>query len=1030
MFLFCKLDKQHTFWHRKCSGEYRRFTGLKQKEGPIMLSFIEFELIWSMLPLLLSAAAIWISLKTQKEWRIWKERTLTSREERQKPTMQSRAEPHSKRRLQPPPRAKVPALSPSKAETSALKIDAKPIKKVVATMFPSKPNAPTTSPHSTEPSYSWEMFMGARLFAWIGGLALFFAISFFVKYSFDHNLIPPALRVTIGYAMAAGLVIGGMRMNRKPYKITSHTLTATGIVGLYAVSFAAHSVYHFHFFSLGFTFVLMSLVTTGAIILADRWRAQIVAGLGLLGGFITPLILNSQTPQVAALFTYIGLLNIGVLVVSIRQQWPWMVWVTAIGTMCYAGLWVLNQTASFPWHTAIAIFIPFSFLFALAENMKHRKYPMDEQVLPAFQIPSIGAMGLAWIGMAGGTSTNHPAWSAVLILATTLCLMWQSIQRTRLTHWDTLNAGVAFLALSRWTYLYSSDTMTGWVLGVCLVFGLMQSAHLFLQLKKSETASMPEWKLFPPLLSFFMVGISVFRAPTDSYVLWPVTLLIGAAILLLSFIFGSMMLIIGTIVLSMGLLGYWILTLPVEIMGTSGLFAWILAFSVFFLILIQKMPGWLASLSNMPTGKALRNLPSIGTERLDAMQLFGQAYTILLHFMLLLGALVRMDSPPVHWVMGISFILSCLAIWVSRKNGSISLVGLGAALTIQWSLSDHYVSSGEHHGILVWILAHYAVFLISPFIMQRGRIAAKQNWIASALSGVGHFFLMYVWLDRSFDWRFMGLLPAAFALVSLSALYRLWPQVSHETEEGRGILAWFGGVSCLFVTLIFPIQWSHEWLTVGWALEGAALVWLYRCISHRGLLGWGIALMSLAFIRLGLNPDVIHYHPRGEWPILNWYLYTYSVAAASMFFAATCLKRYELEGIFERVPAWLSATGGVLCFLLMNIEIADFFAKPGSGSLVFEFTGNFARDLCYSISWSLFAFLLIVLGIAKQLRETRWAGLGLLGVTLGKVFFHDISHLNQLYRVGALVGVAVVAIFASFLYQKYAKSLKDVPSLE
>ena len=996
-----------------------------------MLSFINFDIIWSMLPFLLSASAIWISLKTQKEWRIWKERALSPKEERHEPAKRSRAEPRPTRGKPSTPSAKVPHPSPSNVGTSASGIDTRQIKEAVASTFAIEPKFPTLSPHSTAPSFSWEMFMGARLFAWIGGLALFFAISFFVKYSFDHNLIPPAVRVTIGYVMAAGLVLGGIRMNCKPYKITSHTLTASGIVGLYAVSFAAHSIYHFRFFSLGSTFVLMSLVTAGAIILSDRWKAQIVAGLGLLGGFITPLLLNSDTSQAPALFIYIGLLNIGVLVVSIRHQWSWMVWATAIGTVCYEGLWMLNQVSSFPWHAAIAIFIPFSFLFALAEKMMHRKHPKDEKTVPAFQIPSMGAMGLVLLAMAGEASANHPAWIAFLILISTLCLMWQSIQRTGITHWDPLNAGIAFLVLSRWTYRYSGDSMTIWVLGVCLVFGLMQSTHLFLQLKKGAVASMSKWNLFTPLLSLCMVGISIFKAPADSSTLWPVTLLIGTATLFLSFICGSMMLIIGTVVLTMALLGAWILTVPAEMMGASGLFSWILAFSVFFLIIIQKAPTWLTSLSNLSTGKAFGNLPSIDADRLGAMQLFGQAYAILLPFMLLLGAITRMDFPPVHWVMGISFILSCLAIWVSRRNESISLVGLAAALAVQWSLTHHHGSSGEHHGILVWMVAHYVVFLITPFILlQRGRLVLKQNWTASALSGVGHFFLMYVWIDRSYDWGVMGLLPAAFALLSLTALYRLWPQISHETEEGRSVPAWFGGVSCLFVTLIFPIQWSHEWLTVGWAMEGAALVWLYRYISHRGLLGWGLALMSLAFIRLGLNPDVLHYHPRGEWPILNWYLYTYSLAAVSMFYAATCLKRYDLEGIFDRLHTWLHAMGGILCFLLLNIEIADFFAKPGSGSLVFEFTGNFARDLCYSISWSLFAFLLIVLGIAKQLRETRWAGLGLLGVTLGKVFFHDISHLDQLYRVGALVGVAAVAILASFLYQKYAKTLRDTSSME
>ena len=50
--------------------------------------------------------------------------------------------------------------------------------------------------------------MGVKLFAWLGGLALFFGIAFFVKYSFDHDLIPPAVRVAIGYILGAGVLAG------------------------------------------------------------------------------------------------------------------------------------------------------------------------------------------------------------------------------------------------------------------------------------------------------------------------------------------------------------------------------------------------------------------------------------------------------------------------------------------------------------------------------------------------------------------------------------------------------------------------------------------------------------------------------------------------------------------------------------------------------------------------------------------------------------------------------------------------------
>ena len=115
----------------------------------------------------------------------------------------------------------------------------------------------------------------------------------------------------------------------------------------------------------------------------------------------------------------------------------------------------------------------------------------------------------------------------------------------------------------------------------------------------------------------------------------------------------------------------------------------------------------------------------------------------------------------------------------------------------------------------------------------------------------------------------------------------------------------------------------------------------------------------------------------------------------------------------------LYSLGTVLAFLLLNIEIADFFTQPGETVLTFQFSGHLGRDMTYSIGWALFAFVLLVIGIRKKLAPVRYAGLALLGVALLKVFFHDLANLARLYRVGALVGVAVVAIVASFLYQKF-----------
>ena len=108
----------------------------------------------------------------------------------------------------------------------------------------------------------------------------------------------------------------------------------------------------------------------------------------------------------------------------------------------------------------------------------------------------------------------------------------------------------------------------------------------------------------------------------------------------------------------------------------------------------------------------------------------------------------------------------------------------------------------------------------------------------------------------------------------------------------------------------------------------------------------------------------------------------------------------------------------MLAFLLLNIEIADYFSAPGS-TLTFQFTGSFARDMAYTIAWALYALTMLAAGILKKLPAARYASIGLLGVALLKLFIHDLARLDQLHRIGAFIGVSIVAMLASFAYQKF-----------
>ncbi len=188
----------------------------------------------------------------------------------------------------------------------------------------------------------WEQFMGAKMFAWIGGFALFLGVAFFVKYSFEHNLISPELRVAIGFLAGIALVIGGVALKRKENVVTAQTLCATGILILYAVTFACRSFYHFPFFGLIPTFALMSLITAAAFLLAVRMDALVVAILGIAGGFLTPVLLSTGQDNPSGLFGYIALLDIGLLAVARRKEWSSLPILGAVGTVLMQIAWVGN----------------------------------------------------------------------------------------------------------------------------------------------------------------------------------------------------------------------------------------------------------------------------------------------------------------------------------------------------------------------------------------------------------------------------------------------------------------------------------------------------------------------------------------------------------------------------------------------------------------------------------------------------------------------------------------------------------------
>lgn len=870
-----------------------------------------------------------------------------------------------------------------------------------------EPKPRPAPPPAPAPGLSLEQFMGAKLFAWVGGLALFLGIIFFVKLSIERGWISPELRTAIGFVIGAGLVGAGVVIQRrKPYATLAHTLCATGIVVLYGVSFAAHALYHIPPFNHALvTFGMMTLITTTAFLLAVRMEAQVVAVLGMLGGFLTPILCSTGHDNPGGLFSYIALLDIGVLAVAKHKRWLHLTALAAAGTIIMQAGWMVKffRSSEYAMGSAtwvpVIVFLGFATLFMLAAWWSRQRE--DEDAYPAGAALALcgSALFTAFVFLGFGAITERPTLLYTFVLginAVVLLIVWQ---QPRVARAQGIVATLTFLHLSIWTSTRLTNELLPYALGIYLGFGLLHTAFAVLWQRRSQSTTL--FMSWTPVITLVLLLMPVLCLDAVSLMLWPAILLVDLLIIGLAIFTGALIPVLAALALTLITAGAWLFRLPANTIGGLGLFLIVL--------------GGFAVLFGVASSFLSRKMPKVP---IAAMLPVSSA---VLPFALLILATLHLHVIDPSPVFGLALLLTVFLLGLAHISGITVLVptALGCVLALEWAWHQQSFNAEHAATPLLWYLGFYALFTAFPLVFQKLFAKRQLPWIASAAAGLGTFGLVYRLVGQTWPNEMMGLLPVAFAIAPLLCLIFVLKQHAAENPARLTQLAWFGGVALFFITLIFPIQFEKQWITLGWALEGAALCWLFRRVPHPGLRGTGAVLLVASFVRLALNPAVLAYQMRGETAILNWQLYAYSLSALAMFAAARwltppndCWDKVNLRGLF-------CAFGGILLFLLLNIEIADAFTPAGERSITFDFDGNFGRDMTYTIAWALYALVLLIIGIWQRNAPTRYAGVGLLAVALLKLFLHDLANIESIYRIGALMVVAVIALAASFLYQRF-----------
>lgn len=182
---------------------------------------------------------------------------------------------------------------------------------------------------------------GARALLRVGIAAIFFGVVYFFKFAFENDWIGPVFLEFVGVAI--GLAMAGAAQyllgRSEKYRHYSAWLAGGGIALLYLTIFAGAVWWQAETgLSQPIAFAFMSMVTAFAMVLAVLGQGMALALVGVIGGFLTPVMLSSGENHFVALSIYMLILNCGVLGVSLFRKWPILNWLSLAGTtLLYMG---------------------------------------------------------------------------------------------------------------------------------------------------------------------------------------------------------------------------------------------------------------------------------------------------------------------------------------------------------------------------------------------------------------------------------------------------------------------------------------------------------------------------------------------------------------------------------------------------------------------------------------------------------------------------------------------------------------------
>ena len=223
-------------------------------------------------------------------------------------------------------------------ETLAEKAAEKPV--IIA---PTAPKPQISAPKINLPKQpsDLEKIIGESWINKIGILIVVIGVAIGAKYSIENELISPLTRIILGYLVGIGLLGFGIKLKPK-FEGYSAVLVSGAISIFYFITYFAYSFYNL--IPQALAFVMMLIFTAFTVFTAIKYNRVVIAHIGLIGAYAVPFLLSSGSGRVDILFSYMLIINLGILFISIKKDWKSLHYSAFFFTWMIYGSWFADKS--------------------------------------------------------------------------------------------------------------------------------------------------------------------------------------------------------------------------------------------------------------------------------------------------------------------------------------------------------------------------------------------------------------------------------------------------------------------------------------------------------------------------------------------------------------------------------------------------------------------------------------------------------------------------------------------------------------